>query len=369
MRSISLIWKKNDNIPVDKLGIGCLFTFITAFLSQFFIEHCTLFFTLVSVCLTVFCVITQVKRVIPVLTMLAGHIMGAIGMGSIPKIFTGDYGNLAGYRSYSGSLIQFVQGNIEYAGRYTMDCFPVWCLLGGIMLWLISQKEFGILVEIGKVKVNLKYLKIMYISVIVLTIFSSLDLSEIINPYFELFYMLVFAVEVGVLFISIFLLWQKQEYRPVSIILASAIIAAGPLMVVSPISPRTFYLTYILIAFAVICLLNIVADKLDAYRNTLTTGSVTAAVIIAAVLLVIAGDWNYCGKTRDKYVKRIIGEQGGAIQEIALPYLPHDRLLQADADSNYWGYVIKDYLGLDKDSELDIEIKWYDWYNWLNVKE
>ena len=57
------------------------------------------------------------------------------------------------------------------------------------------------------------------------------------------------------------------------------------------------------------------------------------------------------------------------LREIDLPELPNSRLLQADADDNYWNYVLKEYLGLEPDGPERIEITWYDWYNWLNVKE
>ena len=63
-------------------------------------------------------------------------------------------------------------------------------------------------------------------------------------------------------------------------------------------------------------------------------------------LAVISAEWRYGNELRMIYVERMTRENP-KMREISLPRLPNGRLLQADADSNYWNYVLKDYLGLD----------------------
>ena len=85
-------------------------------------------------------------------------------------------------------------------------------------------------------------------------------------------------------------------------------------------------------------------------------------------LAVISAEWRYGNELRIIYVERMTRENP-KMREISLPRLPNGRLLQADADSNYWNYVLKDYRGLDPDGPEKIDITWYDWYNWLDVKD
>ena len=137
--------------------------FSLSFLSQFFIEHCTLFFTIVSCGLAVYSVIFRKKKLLPVIAMALGHVIGSIGMVLIPKIFTKDFGNLAGYRSHSDGLIRLIEGNVEYAGRYTLGCFPVWCVLSITMLWLISKEMVLGNEKYKKIEFVKKILNILYI--------------------------------------------------------------------------------------------------------------------------------------------------------------------------------------------------------------
>ena len=99
------------------------------------------------------------------------------------------------------------------------------------------------------------------------------------------------------------------------------------------------------------------------------TSSICMSLLgMGTALAVISGEWRYGNELRMIYVERMT-EENPDLREIDLPKLPNGRLLQADADDNYWSYVLKDYLGLEPDGPEIIEITWHDWYNWLDVKD
>lgn len=85
-------------------------------------------------------------------------------------------------------------------------------------------------------------------------------------------------------------------------------------------------------------------------------------------LVLISTEWKYCDETRIKYFERKIAEEP-RITSIDFPRMPNERLLQADFDTVYWRYVVRDYWGMEPEEPVDIVINWYTWYNWLNIKD
>lgn len=83
-------------------------------------------------------------------------------------------------------------------------------------------------------------------------------------------------------------------------------------------------------------------------------------VISFSCMLLVCRDWQLVESMRFKYLDRMVKEGN---TEIVLPQLPHDQLLQADADSNYWKYYT-DYM-----YKTDIHVSFAEWYVWLNNKD
>lgn len=291
--------------------------------------------------------------------------MGAGVMYLVPRLFQNNYGNQNNYRSSIFELetpLNRLSENILYCGRYTIGCVGIWLLISALMIYLIlKEKSFC-----GNSVIKRSMQLILYIAVPVISFVCILDVDQIVYPPLERIFGLFFVVEVIYLINAAVIMWKNRMWRSAWMI-GGAIVAAAPLLFVSPISPRTFYLTFFCLLGAGISALNDIVCEENRWERECTLLCYTAGLAMMVMLSVIAGDWKYADLLRMKYFERATAQKE-EVNEIALPCLPHSRFLQADADSNYWEYVLKYQWGMDKDADLRVIIRWYDWYNWLNIK-
>lgn len=169
------------------------------------------------------------------------------------------------------------------------------------------------------------------------------------------------------LFYSNFFMWKLEYVRGGAVLVGMAVLASAPLLLVSPNNYRTFYLSFVCLVISIIYIWNRLGQRYVSLPSMVTLGFCVAFLAQSAALLLIAGNWRYADQLRTKYFLRIAADHN--IESIDLPKLPHDRLLQADSDSNYWEYVIQDYWDLEEGEESGVHITWHNWYNWLNVKD
>lgn len=337
---------------------------VLALAAQLFIEHCTVFFWIVSV-IGMAAAIKYKKSIGVHVSQVLGCSAGMGIMFLIPKLYSNDYGNVGGYRKNSNVLSQIYQ-NFFNVGKFSIGCLWVWTFFCIIMLFLIwkendcfTGKKYGIIYKYS--------VSAIYVVLPILSLFFALDIYDLVNPRYELFYLFVFAIELAALFYSIYFMWKLEYVRGGAILVGMAVLAAAPLILVSPNNYRTFYLSFICLVISIIYVLNRLSQRYAPVPGMVTWGFCVVFLAQSAALLLIAGNWRYADQMRTKYFLRIAAEHN--IESIDLPKLPHDHLLQADADSNYWEYVIQDYWDLEEGEKSRVQIKWYDWYNWLNVKD
>ena len=337
--------------------------FLLSLMSQLFVEHCTLIFLLIALCLLGNDCQKNRKENSLLLAdgfLAAGSLIGASMMFLGPSLLGGNTGGVEGYRHVPSTffeLLASIYHNGAEAGRYLSGCVGVW----GILTW-------GIFRESSEGEKRDWIEKLLRNLAIILTGFSAVHLTaleEVIRKETETVYFIAFLVQLC--FLAAFLLsCLKRNYWKPAVSVAGAIISILPLMFVSPVSPRVFFLSWLFLLGATLLL---VEQRSAENGRLFRTSSICMSLLgMGTALAVISGEWRYGNELRMIYVERMT-EENPDLREIDLPKLPNGRLLQADADDNYWSYVLKDYLGLEPDGPEIIEITWYDWYNWLDVKD
>lgn len=91
--------KKEEQKKINIIYSLIMFTgiFVLALAAQLFVEHCTVFFWIVSV-IGAAVAINQKKSILAHVCQSLGSFVGVIIMLLIPKLFTNDYGSQSGYR-------------------------------------------------------------------------------------------------------------------------------------------------------------------------------------------------------------------------------------------------------------------------------
>ena len=344
--------------------------FVLALAAQLFIEHCTVFFFLVSLVIMVVKIRENGHPRLIDMVRTAGCAVGACTMFMIPRIFRGDYGSVSGYRGES-RLMEFLSvmcHNLYEFGKYTIGCLWFWMLFCAVMLIVIYRRR-TFFTERKEKKLLCDLAIALYLCLPVLSLLFALDIYEIVNPRYTWVYVAVFGLELFGLSFAVCLLWSERRLRAGAVLVGAAMLSCAPLAVISLNNYRTFYLTYVCLAGALIYVIDRISQHWGGIKETRAVSYAAGMVFLAqvAALLLIAGDWKYTDWMRNKYFRRIAADHD--IVSIDLPSLPHGRLLQADTDSNYWEYVIEDYWGLDVGEKSNVQINWHDWYGWLNVKE
>lgn len=266
----------------------------------------------------------------------------------------------------STNLLSQIYHNLFNVGKFAIGCLWFWLFFCITMLFLIwkendcfTDKKYGIIYRYS--------VSAIYVVLPILSLFFAMDIYDIVNPRYERFYLFVFAIELAALFYSIYFMWKLEYVRGGAILVGMAVLAAAPLLLVSPNNYRTFYLSFLCLVISIIYILNRFSQRYAPVPNMVAWGFCVAFLAQSAALLLIAGNWRYAGQMRTKYFLRVAADHN--IESIDLPKLPHDHLLQADPDPNYWEYVIRDYWDLEEGEKSGVQIRWYDWYNWLNVKD
>lgn len=358
--------KKEEKKKIHIIYSLIVFTgiFVLALAAQLFIENCTVFFWIVSVTGAV-AAIKYKKSIWVHVSQVLGCSVGMTIMLVIPKLYDKDYGSVSSYRENTNLLRQIYE-NLFNVGKFSIGCLWLWLTFCITMLFLIWKE--GSCFNDKKCGSIYKYsVSAIYVIIPILSLFFALDIYEIVNPKYEIFYVVLFIIELAALFNSIYFMWKLEYVRGGAILVGMAVLATAPLLLVSPNNYRTFYLSFLCLVVSVVFVLYRLEQRHALLPKMMAWGISVAFLVQSMALLLIAGDWRYADQLRTKYFLRIAADHN--IDSIDLPKLPHDHMLQADADSNYWEYVIEDYWNLEEGEKSGVQIRWYDWYNWLNVKD
>lgn len=323
---------------------------------QLYLETCTLFFEIYALLRTVWEYKKENRIKSNTLIRLLGNSIGAGIMFVLPSVIGKAEGNI-GYREMPANIgagMKMIYNNGALIGRYLIGCFGIW-LMWAIFIGMCSyrnKENFSLLQRIlGALSGILSGLSLIHL----------VALEEIITPGLTKIYFIIFLLIISFIGILGWFTFINEE-RKTWFWLLGALVSIIPMLAVSPISPRVCYLTWF-------CILISVISFMEYYISETSIGYILALVLAMSLSLIIIGtEWKYCDELRMKYFERKIKEEPH-ITIIDLPKMPNERLLQADADSVYWRYVIRDYWGMEAEAPVDIVINWHSWYNWLNVKD
>lgn len=286
--------------------------------------------------------------------LVVGSILGAGIMTAGPMLLKGDMGGQSNYREIPGTLeavFETIYQNGALAGRYLLGCTGLWSIMA--ILDCISLERL----HQDKNRVWTQLRVVAGCGLAGFSVIHLIAMDEIVRPDLPKVYFFLFLVEMG------YMIGHSWNYFKIgkgdaAILTGAGIFTVLPLLVVTPVSARVFYLTWFIWLMAVLKSISVEGIK----RSFVAIRMLMLGMSVG--LIIIALEWNAVDTVRMTYVNRLMRENPER-ESIVLPELPNSRLLQADADGAYWNYVLHS-LGGGKEQ---ISVEWCNWYQWLNVKE
>lgn len=271
-----------------------------------------------------------------------------------PMLLKGDMGGQSNYRKVPRTLeavFETIYQNGALAGRYLLGCTGLWSIMA--ILDCISLERL----HQDKNRVWTQLRVVAGCGLAGFSVIHLIAMDEIVRPDLPKVYFFLFLVEMG------YMIGHSWNYFKIgkgdaAILTGAGIFTVLPLLVVTPVSARVFYLTWFIWLMAVLKSISVEGLKRSLVAIRMLMLGMSAGLIIIAL------GWNAVDTVRMTYVNRLMRENPKR-ESIVLPELPNSRLLQADADGAYWNYVLHS-LGGGKEQ---ISVEWRNWYHWLNVKE
>lgn len=352
----------------DALKLRILFTvilFFSGFIGQFFSENTSLFAVCLAFVLFVCSMISKNKQRSCSFVYLIATAFGFVLMMAYPH-WLGTSQKIASYREYATnleSLIALAGKNFRLIAKNFTTYF---------LLWIVVSVAFIILIKKLQRQLNSKgFINILLtVSKIIIAVY----------PFFSLFYAVVTTYSltflrhynniavctaigiyvIALITVSIVFLIQKQlpaaeKSAVILFMLAGASVA--PLLVVSPIGARTFYILFV---FMFLSCMKIIAMNAEKFRLGGKTVSCICLVVLCSllgVLILAEYDNKYCYHVRSAYLEQEINR---GKDEITLPLLPHQNLVHEDDNRNTWkNYINRNY-------GKDIKLTFTDWNRWYS---
>lgn len=325
-----ICWKRCKEIKENgrKIFLNVII-FLASMSAQLFSENCTLFFGFGSVCIAAAEVWKDKKIKKSTIILVIGSVFGAGIMMAGPILIKGDMSGQSNYRKIPGTLgevFQTIYQNGALAGRYILGCTGLWSIMAVLECTSLEHPRQ----DENRTWIQLR--AVVGCALAGLSVFHLIAVDEVIRQDLTKVYFFIFLVEMGYM---IGHTWNHFRMGKVdtAILTGTGIFTVLPLLVVTPVSSRVFYLTWFLWLMAL--LKNIPFEGLKSSiigMRMLMLGMCTGLVIVAL-------EWNSVDTIRMTYVNRLMHENPER-ESIALPELPNSRLLQADADGSYWNYVL-----------------------------
>ncbi|MFI3213931.1 MAG: DUF6056 family protein [Eubacteriales bacterium] len=338
---------------------------IIGFISQFYNEISTVMNIFVMLLISIYLVYNKIPNQIPVFCALIGNILGGSIMFLLPVV-TGTAYKKEDYkqvRSSASEVLSQAKTNLWSIGSEVSACFILLSMISFCVLVLLIRKKannkkelivnkfmtviltmfpcYGIMVTIGKddwITLNHQFVKLL--------------------PGISL--ILYFLITVIIIYRTSFI--NKNEKFLILSLYGTGLLSFIPLLIVTPVAARVYYFAYICFVGGTVILLKSLLNITQIQQlKELLSGFFGGILLgIMFMLCFIGSEWKVMQEMRNTYIERMAGND---ITEIALPILTHDDLLQGEANSNYWAFVLEMY------NDNEIEIKWYQWFEWIDNKE
>lgn len=333
---------------------------LTSFTGQFFSENTSLF----AVCLAVILLITNIQnksKLKYIIAYFASTASGFIFMMIYPHIL-GTSEKIASYRQYATSFSNLISLALKNFRLISKD------FVGYSFLWVILSASFIIIIKNylsktfrGKLfKISIFASEIILIGYPSFSLIYSLIIKnqlEFPRYYFNRFLCIslgLYLVTISFLSIALIISKNKQgKFTAYSSLLA--IISIIPLLVVSPIGARTFYIIFLCFFISGIMGIKNTIEQIKPTK-VIYSCSIISLICVLSVLIMAETDNRYCYNIRDSYLNEQIEAEE---TNITLPLLPHQNIVHDDSNSNTWQNYIKNKY--NKEIEIDF-IQWDKWY-------
>lgn len=335
-----------------------------ALASQFFSENSSLYFFVVSLFLLIATKIKNKKLDLGYLLTTFITLAGFIFMMISPPFFRSPGEEVIAYRSVPDSLASLVTTAFNNYRSFA-DCLSS-------CIFLIFAVSFSLVCYIKKNDLKGKIISVSKFIFIFYPIYSiycayfydkfqipGINLHKIINIILPLAYTLLAA------YVALKTIKDKKNskyFNKGAVIFILAIVSFVPLLVVSPVGGRTFYVTYVSLALssAVFFYDNIKDIKI---RAPVRERVKRAASLVLAFLMIItlssSVNLKYADNMRSEYLEE---ELDKGSKNIVIPLLPYNAMIHTNGSRYYWDLYFY-YIG-----EEDINYRFESWDVWFYEK-
>lgn len=342
---------------------ACIVLFLTALAGQFFSENTSLFAFCLAVLLLFYCIKYNKNMKAYAVTYITATFSGFVLMMTYPKILgTGE--KIASYRHMADSLdslFSMALKNFRLISKEFASYFILWVVVSFAFVLLIQK----LLDSVGKRRFMKYALNISKVIIAIYPVFcffyaviaeNSITFLRYYFNYSVCFSLIIYIAVI--IFVSFLILSQKdlseKEKLPVMMILLS-LFSILPLLIVSPIGARTFYIIFVFMFLSGMMIINNNIKQNININALKSCCCILFTVCLLSVLVMAEMDNSYCNTIRNSYLADEIQEGS---DEITLPLLPHQNLVHEDDNENTWQNYIK------RKYKTEAEISFVDWNQW-----
>ena len=332
--------------------------FFVNLLMQLFAENSSVVHLFIYGCIVIYYSLHKKEKNVPGLWVASiGLLIGSIIMFCGPVVLkTADLSDDAYYGVaflHPTTLIKFVIGNLYTVIYKFSECWILWLLISIPLLILQNQK-------VQSISVKEKLGTVILIAWPIWGLGTNLMFEDWIIPsslsrnIIMIFLGMGYIITVGIILYNLFG-WRIESY-----LFALGIISLIPLLFVSPIGGRTFYLTYVIWTCLAVCL----NDKLNLKGGLLEKNSVIITSFLGMIMLSLVMQFcniHYGVIVRDQYVQEQISKGN---YNITVPYLPDNGWAVPDGSDSF-----EMHYNNSNDDNHDIRVELVDWKTWNNQRE
>ena len=358
----AIILKKlyETNLSPSKKVLYYTLLFISGLIGQFFSENTSIFTVLFGSLIFIFNLIKNKKFDKPSFFYSLTTLIG-FGIMMISPIILNVNDKMNGYREIQTSLSLLIRTAASNYYNFSLS------FLGNYVLFGLTS--VALLLMISNKKINFRNINIIKFQLIILPILSILLDSFIYqttkpNVYIKI--LLIMAIP-GLYIISFIIiaikcgiknLTEKEKFSASAYLMG--IISFLPLLVVSPVGGRTFYLTYICITVGTICLITeqINNNKNNNFINK-KVSQLCAFCILTSIIISFSfafTDIKYSYDLREEFIQNKIQN---SVNEISIPLLPNQRYVHTDNSKTHWDFYF------NKNADYEVQYSFTDWESWI----
>lgn len=357
--TILYILQKNLISNKDVKNEYILFVIILGICSQLFMEHITIYMLIMSLILLIISIKKNLNIKRLVIPLFISNLIGAIIMFSAKgyrTINSGDQYRDVGINSM-GSLIERVIFNLfEMCKDIVTDNTFLSITILLVCVYLIKKQQ-GRLIKTKKVAINniiycFAFLSIIYIfTVCFINILEFPRIIRLIKYGLDIVVTFIFCI---ILFYTIHIIDFEDKYK-LRFCYLSIILVSGPLIIVSPIGTRCFFICYAFLAIILMDMISYICKNKLVDLNYVKYISIGLLAIVLIQIMYIYYNIHSVYEERVNYIEQQMNEKK---EVITIPSLPFSKYVQNDKS-----HFIGQYYYYEKTN--DIEFKMIPYKEWV----